>query len=300
MPKLQLGLGSDAANVEASTGFEVYDGPTPPAGVYPASVISIKFTKSSVSKKPMFKVFSKIDAPKGDAKGREKYNGYLMTDNLIIPGDRSEEHYGLFVGKINRLLDAMAGGDPAACKAARKALWGGQAVLDDSGEKVLSIGKDIKIKGGVAVTVVTKGETYKRTDKETGETTTEKTLRINDYHPPKNVAVKPADDDKVEYEDAEDDSDPIEEDETAAVAGDDVESDDSSDDVEPDDDGGADGDGDDAEPEDDADDAGDPDEADEADGQDLGLIAEEVPDDTPVTEEELVVERPARKRRSAF
>lgn len=303
MPKLKLSLGADAAKVEAVEGFANYEGPVPPAGTYPASIISIKAGESK-SKKPMFTVYVKIDAPKNDPKGRNKYNGYLISHFLIIPEDKSETHYGLQVGQINRLMDAISGDDRA-----RKALWSGNAVLDEKGEKILSIA-GIKLKSGIKVIVATKSETYKRKvkDEETGETKIEptKTLRINDFFPAKKDDEVP-EEEAAEFEeeggDEEDGLDPDQEDEdSGAESDDDNDQDDEESGDQPDDDDGSDGDADDeSEPddegvdqEDDADqpDDSDEDSADETDGADL--IAEEV------AEEEPADEKPARKRRSAF
>ncbi|WNM69965.1 hypothetical protein SEA_GUYFAGIERI_62 [Rhodococcus phage GuyFagieri] len=207
MPKLQLGLGSDAAKVEAVEGYANYDGPTPPPGIYPSRVQTIKIGESS-TKKPMFTVYVKIDAPKNDPKGRDKYNGYLISHFLVIPSDREEEHYGLQVGQINRLMDAMSGD-----LSARKALWADKAVLDDKGEKVLKIGEKVTLKGGVPVMIATKADSYKRKDKETGEVETVKTLRINDFYPMPDGGAPVAEEsepENVEYEDEPEDDEQIE------------------------------------------------------------------------------------------
>ncbi|WIC89685.1 hypothetical protein SEA_APIARY_63 [Rhodococcus phage Apiary] len=287
MPKLQLGLGSDAAKVEAVEGFTTYDGPTPPPGIYPASVISMKMGESS-SKKPMFTVYVKVDAPKNDPKGRDKYNGYLISHFLVVPGSRDEEHYGLQVGQINRLMDAMSGDTSA-----RKALWAGQAVTDEKGEKILKIGNNVTLKGGVKVMIATKADSYKRKDKETGEVETVKTLRINDFYPMPDGGEPVAEEKEPEvvYEDEDESGD------DSAPAADDDAGDEDLGVVADDDDAGEPDADDEPEPEDAGDDAADEGEPESAD--DYPVAAEEVADDEPEADEE-EAPAPKRKRRSAF
>lgn len=314
MPKLKLNgnVGVDAAKVDAVEGFSTYDGPVPPAGLYPASVISIKVGESKESKKAMLTVYTKIDAPKNDKKKRHEYNGYLMSDFLVIPDDKNYEHYGLQVGQINRFLDALSGEDMEV----RRKFWSGNAVTSADGKKLESVGT-VKIKGGVKVIVNTKKDSYKRKEKdsETGkeELVTVDTLRINDYlMAPKSSAVEEApaeeepieDDTEVEYEDAEegeesDDSSFVDDSDEADADDEDVESDSDAGDEADEDSEPGDSDEDPADDDGDAEDADGSDEsADAEDEGDIEGVASEVSVDTD--EGEVPAKAAPRKRRSAF
>ena len=320
MPKLKLNgnVGVDAAKVDAVEGFSTYDGPVPPAGLYPASVISIKVGESKESKKAMLTVYTKIDAPKNDKKKRHEYNGYLMSDFLVIPDDKNYEHYGLQVGQINRFLDALSGEDMEV----RRKFWSGNAVTSADGKKLESVGT-VKIKGGVKVIVNTKKDSYKRKEKdsETGkeELVTVDTLRINDYlMAPKSSAVEEApaeeepieDDTEVEYEDAEegeeaDESSFIDDSEDQGDADNEAGDDADAADVDDEADGDPSDDADDVDESGDSDDI-DSDEADaddgaeeaDADDGDIEGVASEVSVDTD--EGEVPAKAAPRKRRSAF
>jgi hypothetical protein len=316
VPKLKLNgnVGVDAAKVDAVEGFSTYDGPVPPAGLYPASVISIKVGESKESKKAMLTVYTKIDAPKNDKKKRHEYNGYLMSDFLVIPDDKNYEHYGLQVGQINRFLDALSGEDMEV----RRKFWSGNAVTSADGKKLESVGT-VKIKGGVKVIVNTKKDSYKRKEKdsETGkeELVTVDTLRINDYlMAPKSSAVEEApaeegaseddfEDTEVEYEDAEEG----EESDDSSFVDDSDEADADDEDVESDSDAGDEAD-EDSEPGDSDEDPADDDGAEDADGSDESTDAEDEGDIEGVASEvsvdtdegEVPAKAAPRKRRSAF
>lgn len=313
MPKLVLALGAEAAKVEAVEGFANYSGPTPPAGLYFSRVKQIGITETKNTKKPMLRVVIEFKA-KDDKDSRKKFNGYAIFWHLVIPEDSSEEHYGLQVGQINRLLDALSGND----RAVRNAFWGGKADTDAAGKKVTKIGKvDLTDKEGVEVLVSARAETFNRkvlvngkpvrdpkTKKEKFEQTS--SLRVNDVFPADDEIGK----DRPELVET------IEEDDLSDVFVDE----DESVGVDSDADGGLESDGDDAGSDDagwddSADDAdeGFPDSEDaateDADPADVGvtdegdqdddsadLIAQEVPEEEP--EKETVP--PQRKRRSAF
>lgn len=200
MPKLKLGLGAAAAKVEAVEGFANYSGPVPPAGIYPAVIKQIMFGESS-TKKPMLTAVVEFKAPKGDARKRDEYNGYPIFHYLVIPEDANYEHYGLQVGQINRMLDAMSKNDQSV----RGAFWGDQAVLsDDKKPKILKIGK-LNLKNGIPVVVSAKNDTYtKKTKNKDGTVTTtkERSLRVNDLYPVKDgdEIASEAEDENTEYE----------------------------------------------------------------------------------------------------
>lgn len=179
--KLQLKVGAEAAKVEAVEGFAKYGGPTPPAGAYKAVIkqLQIKPVKSDPTRQKVVAIYE-WEAPKG-AENAE-YNGFAVFDHLTLPESMEEEYADLKIGKINRLLDAI---DPKL----RQAFWGGAAVMDDKGEKILKIGT--KITGGKGfkgfpVVVSTKSETYTKKSKgQDGKVVSEqiRTLRINDVYP---------------------------------------------------------------------------------------------------------------------
>lgn len=200
MPKLKLGLGAAAAKVEAVEGFASYSGETPPAGIYPAVIKQIMFGESA-TKKPMLTAIVEFKAPKGDARKRDEYNGYPIFHYLVIPEDANYEHYGLQVGQINRMLDAMSKNDQSV----RGAFWGDQAVLsDDKKPKILKIGK-LNLKNGIPVVVSAKNDTYtKKTKNKDGTVTTtkERSLRVNDLYPVKDgdEIASEAEDENTEYE----------------------------------------------------------------------------------------------------
>jgi len=195
MAKLKLKIGAEAANVEAVEGFKPYTGKTPPKGVYPCVVRQIAVTESNKSKKDMFRVIVEIKAPKGDK--REQFNGYSMFDYLVVPDSVEEEHYGLLVGKINALLDAMSGGKQSV----RDALWGGDAVIsNDSTPKIEKLGP-LNCKKEVPVVVVTKDEmrTFMEEDEDGNPVEkTERQLRVNSYHAVEDEDADGADEDVEE------------------------------------------------------------------------------------------------------
>lgn len=312
MPKLGLALGAEAAKVEAVEGFANYSGPTPPAGLYFSRVKQIGVTETKNTKKPMLRVVIEFKA-KDDKDSRKKFNGYAIFHHLVIPEDATEEHYGLQVGQINRLLDAMSGNDQAV----RNAFWGGKADLDAAGKKITKIGKlDLTDKEGIEIIVSARSETFNRkvlvngkpvrdpkTKKEKYEQTS--SLRVNDTFPADDEIGKDRPE-LVETVEEDDLSDVfVDEDESDAVVADaDSGVDDPADDDQSDD---SDSDNDAAEewPEEEAADAADedfPESSDpaasaDADDDSADLIAQEVPDTEPAEEP---AAPPQRKRRSAF
>lgn len=312
MPKLVLALGAEAAKVEAVEGFANYSGPTPPAGLYFSRVKQIGVTETKNTKKTMLRVVIEFKA-KDDKDSRKKFNGYAIFHHLVIPEDATEEHYGLQVGQINRLLDAMSGNDQAV----RNAFWGGKADLDAAGKKITKIGKlDLTDKEGIEIIVSARSETFNRkvlvngkpvrdpkTKKEKYEQTS--SLRVNDTFPADDEIGK----DRPELVEAVEEDDLsdvfVDEDESDAVVADaDSGLDDSADDDQSDD-SGADDNAAEEWPEEEAADASDgdfpesSDPAAEADADDdsADLIAQEVPDTEPAEEP---AAPPQRKRRSAF
>lgn len=312
MPKLVLALGAEAAKVEAVEGFANYSGPTPPAGLYFSRVKQIGVTETKNTKKSMLRVVIEFKA-KDDKDSRKKFNGYAIFHHLVIPEDATEEHYGLQVGQINRLLDAMSGNDQAV----RNAFWGGKADLDAAGKKITKIGKlDLTDKEGIEIIVSARSETFNRkvlvngkpvrdpkTKKEKYEQTS--SLRVNDTFPADDEIGK----DRPELVEAVEEDDLsdvfVDEDESDAVVADaDSGLDDSADDDQSDD-SGADDNAAEEWPEEEAADASDgdfpesSDPAAEADADDdsADLIAQEVPDTEPAEEP---AAPPQRKRRSAF
>lgn len=312
MPKLVLALGAEAAKVEAVEGFANYNGPTPPAGLYFSRVKQIGVTETKNTKKPMLRVVIEFKA-KDDKDSRKKFNGYAIFHHLVIPEDATEENYGLQVGQINRLLDAMSGNDQAV----RNAFWGGKADLDAAGKKITKIGKiDLTDKEGIEIIVSARAETFNRkvlvngkpvrdpkTKKEKYEQTS--SLRVNDTFPADDEIGKDRPE-LVETVEEDDLSDVfVDENESDAVVADaDSGLDDSADDDQSDD-SGSDDDAAEEWPEEEAADASDgdfpesSDPAAEADADDdsADLIAQEVPEEEPAEEP---AAPPQRKRRSAF
>lgn len=194
MPKLVLKTdysGADAAKVEGQS-FTNYDGPTPPSGVFPVSVISIKIGESKTSKKQMLTVYAKVDAPKGHR--FEKFNGFLFSDYLVIPESRNEEHFGLQVGNINVFFDAL---DETG--KARKAFWGNNAVLDEKGEKIAKVG-ELTLKGGIPAKVNGKTSKERYTDPETKKTTVRDQARVNGWMKGVAAGDAPAVEEEPEFE----------------------------------------------------------------------------------------------------
>lgn len=209
--KLKLKIGSDAAKVEATAGFSQYVGEVPPPGVYKASVKNLQI-KESKSGKTMLVAIIEFAAPKGS--DAAKFNGYAIFDRLVIPESMSEEYADLAVGRINRLLDAISGDQKL-----RTAFWGGHAVLDDKGEKVLKIGKLVtggKGFKGFPVVVSARNDSYTRKTKGSdGKVNAEtvRSLRVNDIYP----ASHGLPGNEPEPEEVDSDEEYIEEDESADV-----------------------------------------------------------------------------------
>lgn len=122
MPKIKIAAGGDFTGVDAAKGFDTYDGPLPPKGVYRLRVKFWKLVESS-NGDPMFKIGIEVDEPKGSDKA--KYNGAFTMDYRVLM-----EKTAPFV---NAMLDALG--------LSRKAVWvDGIVTSRDDEEKVLKIG----------------------------------------------------------------------------------------------------------------------------------------------------------------
>lgn len=290
--KLKLKIGAEAAKVKAAEGLGQYTGPTPPPGVYAAKIKNLQVQPTRKGDKTMLVAIIEFEAPKND--DNAKYNGFAIFHRLVIPESMDEEWIDLKVGQINRLLDAISGDEKL-----RAVFWGGNAVMDDKGEKIIKLGKyTIGGKGfkGLPVVVSARSENYKRKSKGSdGKVVSEnvRALRVNDIYPadhavPKSSASDPTDidgDEQVIIDDSDvedavvdDDNDvPLPDDGLAAAA-------------------------------DEADDADEDDDADEEvyvdeDGDEDGYIdeGEDEAEEDPEPEPEPEPAKPAaRKRRSAF
>ncbi|AYB69217.1 hypothetical protein KNU10_gp65 [Gordonia phage Foxboro] len=180
--KLKLKLGAEAAKVKATEGYSNYSGPVPPMGVYSAKIKQIGVKPTRAGDKTMLVTIIEFDAPKGHE--HEKYNGYAIFHRLVIPESMEEEYIDLKVGQINRLFDAISGDDKL-----RAAFWGGNAVMDDKGEKIIKLGQfSMGGKGfkGIPVVVSTKNDSYTKKEKGADGTikkTPMRQLRVNDIYP---------------------------------------------------------------------------------------------------------------------
>ncbi|AYB69782.1 hypothetical protein SEA_EMIANNA_64 [Gordonia phage Emianna] len=180
--KLKLKLGAEAAKVKATEGYSNYSGPVPPMGVYSAKIKQIGVKPTRAGDKTMLVTIIEFDAPKGHE--HEKYNGYAIFHRLVIPESMEEEYIDLKVGQINRLFDAISGDDKL-----RAVFWGGNAVMDDKGEKIIKLGQfSMGGKGfkGIPVVVSTKNDSYTKKEKGADGTikkTPMRQLRVNDIYP---------------------------------------------------------------------------------------------------------------------
>lgn len=292
--KLKLKIGAEAAQVKAAEGLGQYTGPTPPPGVYAAKIKTLQIKPTKNGDKTMLVSVIEFDAPRGDENA--KYNGYPIFHRLVIPEDMSEDWIDLKVGQINRLLDAISGDEKL-----RTVFWGGNAILDDKGSKIIKLGKfALGGKGfkGLSVVVSARGDSYKRKSKgKDGKVIVEdvRSLRVNDIYPASHAIPK------SEVDDATD----IDEDENVVIDDSDLE------DADLVDDDGAEDEAEEAEEvdetEEDESDDGDGEYVD-PDGDDDGYIDEsedeaEEPEEEEEEEEEPEpepVKKSPRKRRSAF
>ncbi len=274
MPKLVLRVGPEAAKMPSTEGFARYAGPTPPAGAYPAKVKQITIKESREKKLPMLMVVMELDAPAGQEKA--KYNGCPVFNYLIIPSDPAYQYYGLQVGQINRLFDAMSNNNQKV----KDAFWSSQAVLDESkNPKLLRVGPlNLKSKDGIPIVVDIKLESFSRKNPSTGEVTTEPAIRVNDVLPPVKLTAVP---------DAEDEPEEYDEDEAGLL--------------EPDDEGydfGPEGDDDDEEDEDEGDEP-DEDETEDEDEDDEPEEAEPEPEPAPAPKKARATRKPPRQSPAA-
>lgn len=283
--KLKLKIGAEAAKVKAAEGLGQYTGPTPPPGVYAAKVKTLQVKPTRKGDKTMLVAVIEFEAPKNDANA--KYNGFAIFHRLVIPESMDEEWIDLKVGQINRLFDAISGDEKL-----RTVFWGGNAVMDDKGEKIVKLGKyTIGGKGfkGLPVVVSARSENYKRKSKGSdGKVVSEdvRALRVNDIYPadhaiPSSTVSDPTDideDEQVIIDDSDLDDAVVEDEQDT-----DVPEDDGAEDPEPEDEPAED------EPEDEGDYV-------DEDGEEDGYIEED-----PEPEPEPEPAKPAaRKRRSAF
>lgn len=285
--KLKLKIGAEAAKVKAAEGLGQYTGPTPPPGVYAAKVKTLQVKPTRKGDKTMLVAVIEFEAPKNDANA--KYNGFAIFHRLVIPESMDEEWIDLKVGQINRLFDAISGDEKL-----RTVFWGGNAVMDDKGEKIVKLGKyTIGGKGfkGLPVVVSARSENYKRKSKGSdGKVVSEdvRALRVNDIYPadhaiPSSTVSDPTDideDEQVIIDDSDIDDAVVEDEQDT-----DVPEDDGAEDPEPEDEPAED------EPEDEGDYV-------DEDGDEDGYI-EEDPEPEPEPEPE-PAKPAARKRRSAF
>lgn len=285
--KLKLKIGAEAAKVKAAEGLGQYTGPTPPPGVYAAKVKTLQVKPTRKGDKTMLVAVIEFEAPKNDANA--KYNGFAIFHRLVIPESMDEEWIDLKVGQINRLFDAIGGDEKL-----RTVFWGGNAVMDDKGEKIVKLGKyTIGGKGfkGLPVVVSARSENYKRKSKGSdGKVVSEdvRALRVNDIYPadhaiPSSTVSDPTDideDEQVIIDDSDIDDAVVEDEQDT-----DVPEDDGAEDPEPEDEPAED------EPEDEGDYV-------DEDGDEDGYI-EEDPEPEPEPEPE-PAKPAARKRRSAF
>lgn len=283
--KLKLKIGAEAAKVKAAEGLGQYTGPTPPPGVYAAKVKTLQVKPTRKGDKTMLVAVIEFEAPKNDANA--KYNGFAIFHRLVIPESMDEEWIDLKVGQINRLFDAISGDEKL-----RTVFWGGNAVMDDKGEKIVKLGKyTIGGKGfkGLPVVVSARSENYKRKSKGSdGKVVSEdvRALRVNDIYPadhaiPSSTVSDPTDideDEQVIIDDSDLDDAVVEDEQDTNVP-----EDDGAEDPEPEDEPAED------EPEDEGDYV-------DEDGDEDGYIEED-----PEPEPEPEPAKPAaRKRRSAF
>ncbi|WGH22073.1 hypothetical protein [Gordonia phage MerCougar] len=296
--KLKLKIGAEAAKVEAATGFANYTGPTPPPGVYAAKIkqLQIRETKGGENKpkKPMLVAIIEFEAPKSHE--NSAYNGFAIFHRLVIPESMEEDYIDLKVGQINRLLDAISGDDKL-----RAVFWGGNAVMDDEGKKIIRMGKLVtsgKNFKGFSVVVSARGENYveKKVNPKTKkvEKITRKSLRVNDIYPGDHEIPDPvSDDDDVIVEEDGDSVDDVLEDTDTVEAEPEAEPEEES---EPDE--GETSDDDDDDPTYEVPDEDEPEYVSE-DGDEDGYVAEE-PEEEPEPEPEPEPAPKPRKRRSAF
>ncbi|WAA19695.1 hypothetical protein SEA_DALILPOP_68 [Gordonia phage Dalilpop] len=201
--KLKLKIGAEAAKVEATAGFSQYVGEVPPRGIYRAKVRNLSIKPNKAKDKDLLVAVVEFDAPKDDPVS--KYNGYAIFERIVIPESMGDENADLFVGRINRLLDAIAGDTSLRSK-----FWGGDAIMDDKGEKILKIG-NLVVSGkkfkGLPVVVSARDDNYKRKSRGgDGKVKVEnvRSLRINDVHPADHdVPSAVTDDDDVDLDDTE-------------------------------------------------------------------------------------------------
>lgn len=143
MPTAKIKTGGNHSKVDANKGFQNYDGPVPPKGLYR---VVVKFWKivENRNNDPMFKVLMEIAEPKASEKA--KYNGYAIWHNANLTDKGA--------GFVNGMLDAFG--------INRDFVWEGPKqkiiVSQDDDEKITKIGT-VKV-DGLAVLVSTKKEEY--------------------------------------------------------------------------------------------------------------------------------------------
>lgn len=111
MPKLNISVGSQAAEVEPGGGSS-YDGPLPPKGIYRCVIKGLKM-KTNKNKDYMISGPAEIDEPASSPKA--KYNGYTIWFQLNVTKQGA--------GYVNNFLDALG--------FSRKAFWDSNVVVDD-------------------------------------------------------------------------------------------------------------------------------------------------------------------------
>lgn len=126
MPVVKFGVGSKAVDAEPE-GFQPYDGPMPPKGIYNVIVKRLRLKKNR-NDDWMLNGIAEISEP-GDNK-KSKYNGYTTWVNQNITEQGS--------GYVNAMLDGLSGGN----RAVRKAFWlkGAKTDNDKKTPYILAIG----------------------------------------------------------------------------------------------------------------------------------------------------------------
>lgn len=83
----------------------IYDGPTPPPGVYDVKVTKVWFATTK-TEKPVVKVAMTFDNEGENA----TYNGYSTIANYMVPTDPSQSAFPVQVSSLDSLFDALSDG----------------------------------------------------------------------------------------------------------------------------------------------------------------------------------------------
>ena len=130
MAKLNFGI-ADATEVAAASGYPVYEGPMPPAGVYRGKLKVVKVGKIG----------------SGDNKGKSRLMTVVTIDDPKHPEYRGCPAFGGLniteqgVPYVNQFLDSQTDGSDKATSAIRKAFWNTGPIVDDAKEHIKKIGR---------------------------------------------------------------------------------------------------------------------------------------------------------------